>query len=237
MAAENDQTHLWKLVALAETLQQWGDAEQFLLQLVSHDNDFSTQEAEKIGSYYSLCTAVRRSEWRGLKKWEHMAPEEEPALREMQKRLASSLEQWYERVEESSKRLATRASSPHAKLIFQKAQADHLRYHFEDFREQHLDTAKSELSLAEYTQALAQAEETLSPVDPLRLSLALNSAVALYTLAGKSTQAITQAQCALDAALSRAEEVPKDSLRAVSALLQSMRDNMMLWSAKSSITL
>lgn len=116
-------------------------------------------------------------------------------------------------------------------VFFHKVLADHARYiaWFADGSIK--DTAVAQASSA-YQQASLEAIANLDASHPFRVALALNFAVFTYDVLRKRTEAISIAQTALDDATDGAGGVREASGGSIAAMLQSLEDNIVDWSAE-----
>ena len=86
-----------------------------------------------------------------------------------------------------------------------------------------------------YGRACQIAFETLSPIDPLRLGLALNCSIFLYENLNDQKKACELAKKAFDDALSKLDQLDDISYKHSSFFMQMLRDNATFWSSGSFI--
>lgn len=94
-----------------------------------------------------------------------------------------------------------------------------------------------ETALAAYTEAFdlcrhgvdGKEEWALTPVDALRLGVALNFSVFYYELLGKEEEACQLASVAFDQAINELDDLSEDQYRETSQIMQLLRDNLSSW--------
>ena len=112
-------------------------------------------------------------------------------------------------------------------LFYRKTQGDYLRYLAEFVEGHDKEMAKMKSKNAYHEQAKLSST-CLSPTDPIRLGLALSTAVFTYEILGDKQTAIQIAKDAFNKALAKIDEIEEDKYRDVTLILQLLRDNLCL---------
>ena len=234
MSAGTASPQAWALLALAERAGQWEDLRGHARAIAASASGLSAAEMRALGRAYALYTSKLRSEWRGLAAIEETLQADSGAVRELaalRARLLPALREWYGAVEEDMARLQAAGGDQYALVFYAKARADNARYQLEDFRELRQSAGRREAAFELYRGAWEEAREGLGVVEPLRLAVALNYAVAQYELGLRPGEAAQFLQEALGAAVGRTEQILPANFRETAGLIQSMRDNVFLWSS------
>lgn len=82
---------------------------------------------------------------------------------------------------------------------------------------------------AAYSDAYETCKE-LETTNPIRLGLALNYSVFYYEIRGDQKKACDLAKNAFDEAISQLDNLPEDSYKDSTLIMQLLRDNLTLWS-------
>ncbi|CAG9326384.1 unnamed protein product [Blepharisma stoltei] len=79
-------------------------------------------------------------------------------------------------------------------------------------------------------EAFRLTTQELSPIDPIRLGLALSLAVISYDINGDSKKALSIAEEAFNLALPELINIPEENYKDVTLIMSMLRDNITLWS-------
>jgi len=122
------------------------------------------------------------------------------------------------------------ATSSEAKVFFLKMKGDYFRYMAEySSGNDRKDAAQN--SLTAYKQASDIATADLPPTHPIRLGLALNFSVFYYEILSSPERACHLAKQAFDEAIPELDNVPQESYKDATLILQLLRDNLTLWTS------
>jgi len=126
--------------------------------------------------------------------------------------------------------LISKASSDEAKVFFMKMKGDYHRYRAE-FKDSNaiIECAKS--AHTAYQEALMQAQELLSPANPIRLGLALNFSVFFNEVMGDAVKATQLAHETCTAAHPDFANLDEEQQRDSQQILQLLHDNLTLWTS------
>merc|ERR1712066_721430 len=122
------------------------------------------------------------------------------------------------------------ASSAEAKVFYQKMMADYYRY-IAEFRDGDAKTAAAENARKAYADAAAVAEKDLAVTHPIRLGLALNFSVFQYEVLNEPEEACKMARTAFEDAIAELDNVPEDSYKDSTLIMQLLRDILTLWTS------
>nr|CAD38525.2 14-3-3 epsilon protein homologue [Paracentrotus lividus] len=122
------------------------------------------------------------------------------------------------------------AKDPETKVFYLKMMGDYYRYLAEIFVDSERKTA-SDNSLDAYKKAAELAEAELNPTDPIRLGLALNFSEFYHEILKMPNDACRLAKAAFDDAIAGLDNInlPEDSYKDSTLIMQLLRDNLSLW--------
>ena len=122
-----------------------------------------------------------------------------------------------------------KSTSDDAKVFFKKMEGDYWRY-YSEFTVDEKRKEVSEKSLAAYNEA-TEIANALPPTNPIRLGLALNFSVFYYEIMNDPDKACQLAKQAFDDAIQKLDEVPEESYKDSTLIMQLLRDNLTLWTS------
>jgi 14-3-3 protein epsilon len=114
-------------------------------------------------------------------------------------------------------------------VFYHKMKGDYHRYLAESTSGDTRQVA-SDAALTAYKDASTIAEDLIS-TNPIRLGLALNFSVFYYEILGKPDNAIHLAKTAFDEAIEKLENLPDESYKDSTLIMQLLRDNITLWTS------
>lgn len=82
-----------------------------------------------------------------------------------------------------------------------------------------------------YERAVTVSKEQLKSTNPIRLGLALNYSVFHYEIRADPEKACELAKNAFDDAIAELDNLPEDSYKDSTLIMQLLRDNLTLWTA------
>lgn len=130
-------------------------------------------------------------------------------------------------------RLIPNAKTAEFSVFYQKMKGDCYRYQAEIIVGGGDRKDISEQARSAYEEANKTASAELKSTDPTRLGLVLNYSVFLYEILGQPAQACQVAQKAFDLAMADLQE-RDGNYDDTTMILQSMRDNLILWTSQDS---
>merc|ERR1712087_750461 len=126
--------------------------------------------------------------------------------------------------------LISKASTGESKVFYQKMKADYYRYIAEFTDGDKKSTASNNAKLA-YEEAQKVAEKDLVVTHPIRLGLALNFSVFQYEVLQNPDETCKMARTAFEEAIGELDNVPEDSYKDSTLIMQLLRDNLTLWTS------
>ena len=81
-----------------------------------------------------------------------------------------------------------------------------------------------------YKEAFDYSKKSLRPTNPIRLGLALNFSVFYYEIKQDHVEACAMAKKAFDDAIAELDNLPEDTYKDSTLIMQLLRDNLTLWS-------
>merc|ERR1739844_259081 len=126
--------------------------------------------------------------------------------------------------------LISKASSGESKVFYQKMKADYFRY-IAEFSDGSKKSEAAENARKAYEEAAKVAEKDLPVTHPIRLGLALNHSVFLYEVLSEPDNACKMARTAFEDAIAELDNVPEDSYKDSTLIMQLLRDNLTLWTS------
>merc|ERR1712070_803856 len=126
--------------------------------------------------------------------------------------------------------LIPKASAGESKVFYQKMKADYYRY-IAEFSDGDAKSKAAENARLAYEDASKVAEKDLVVTHPIRLGLALNYSVFQYEVLQNPDEACKMARIAFENAIAELDDVPEDSYRDSTLIMQLLRDNLTLWTS------
>jgi 14-3-3 protein epsilon len=127
--------------------------------------------------------------------------------------------------------LSSRQNTPDCSISLLRMKGDFYRMMSELHRSAWAVSRRTaaEHSQSSYKQAMQLANAVLPPTSPLRLSMALSLATFHYDFKGDPATSRRIAQDALDLAVAEIDDLPDDEYRDSTLLMQTLRDNIVMW--------
>merc|ERR1712039_234504 len=126
--------------------------------------------------------------------------------------------------------LIPKASSGESKVFYQKMKADYYRY-IAEFSNGDAKSKAAENARLAYQEASNVAEKDLAVTHPIRLGLALNSSAFVYEVLQKADEACRMARKAFEDCIAELDNVPEDSYKDSTVIMQLIKDNLTLWTS------
>merc|ERR1711879_2086 len=126
--------------------------------------------------------------------------------------------------------LITKASTGESKVFYQKMKADYYRY-IGEFSDGDAKSKAAENARLAYEEAHKVAGEDLAVTHPIRLGLALNNPVFHYEVLQDLDKACEMARSAFEDAIEEFDNVPEESYRDSTLIMQLLRDNLTYWTS------
>lgn len=127
--------------------------------------------------------------------------------------------------------LLPRAPDMNERVFFTKCISDYHRYKSEVARTPESRREEGRLSAAAMEASYRLLGE-LSPVDPIRVGMALSQATFMYEILGEKALALRIARRTFNAAIAHLDDLPEETYRDVTLLMQLLRDNITAWTSE-----
>uniref|UniRef100_H2ZAV9 14-3-3 domain-containing protein n=1 Tax=Ciona savignyi TaxID=51511 RepID=H2ZAV9_CIOSA len=225
---------------LAEQAERYEDMVAEMKKFLELDANLTTEERNLLSVAFKNVIGARRSSWRIINSIEQKDKDKgKPTdiVEAYREKIESELQTWCQEViqllETKLIPACNTASDQHeASVFYRKMKGDYYRY-MAEFIENKEDVVKS--SLDAYDEAKDVSEAHLKPTNPIRLGLALNFSVFYYEIKGDQTKrACELAKTAFDAAIAELDQLPEDSYKDSTLIMQLLRDNLTLWTSDAS---
>jgi len=216
------------LARTAETAERYEDMCKFMRELVKTSAELTVEERNLLSVAYKNVIGARRASWRTMNV-------DENKDNELIKTYKTQLEQELETICKDVLDLLeanlvpnSKAKGDESSVFYLKMTGDYYRYLAE-----FIDTKGYDKKAAEnYEQALAIANDKLSPTHPIRLGLALNYSVCFYEILKDQKKACELAKKAFDDAISKLDQLDEASYKDSTLIMQLLRDNLTLWTSE-----
>lgn len=136
---------------------------------------------------------------------------------------------------ESKSQYLTKITNAEALVFYFKMLGDYNRYVAEAMIDSEQDRIQASCrALGAYFFANEIARVHLAPSHPMRLGLSLNFSVFYYEILNKPDRACNLAKNAFDDAIGEMDQIPHESYRDSTLIMQLLRDNLTLWTSEQS---
>ena len=230
---------------IAEQAERYEDMARFMRQVTENKGgtELSVDERNLLSVAYKNVVGVRRSSWRVISSILRKASGEKRDLAlEYQKKIQEELITICNEVLELlNKHLIANAQDAESKVFYHKMAGDYYRYLAEMAPQEEEDQAQGnsealkkacEQAMKAYEEA-TQAGQEMRPTHPICLGLALNFSVFYYEIMKKPEKACELAKKAFDDAIAELDNLPEDSYKDSTLIMQLLRDNLTLWSTQT----
>jgi len=198
LSSVNERADLVFMARAAESAERFDDMCSIMKKLVHLKQELTDEERNLLSVAYKNSIGARRAAWRALHSEEykgkdvivlfekHIEPEFNGMCNEISELLTSTL--------------IAGATSPSAKVFYNKMAGDYARYQAEF---QPDDAKYGQAAKDFYESATQEAQQNLKPTDPIRLGLALNYSVCYFEVLKEPEKAIHNAKAAFDDAIKK----------------------------------
>ncbi|CAH1271211.1 YWHAZ [Branchiostoma lanceolatum] len=240
-ADEKRQTLLLR-TKVAEQAEMYEDMVKCVKELAETGGKLSLEERNLLSAAYKNVVGSRRAAWRVVTALDQKKAEQEvdvsdsgrQAAKWLREKMVTDLKEFCGDVLTLiDKFLLPTAENQEAEaeVFYHKMKGDYYRYLAEisegDEREDMVTKAKES-----YEKAYAKATTDLTSTHPVRLGLALNWSVFHYEIRKDGKEACRVANDAFNAALSGLDNLPEDSHKDSTVIMQLIRDNITLWTSE-----
>jgi len=225
---------------LAEQAERYDDMAAAMNQVTKAGGEpLTTEERNLLSVAYKNIVGAKRSSWRVISSIEQKGDKKELAS-SYRKKIEAELNEVCNEVlkllddylVESAVAKAKEGSSPDVEsaVFYLKMKGDYYRYLAE------VASSEDKVPIVEsanqaYKEAFDLSKEQLKATNPIRLGLALNYSVFHYEIRNSPTEACSLAKGAFDNAIAELDNLPEDSYKDSTLIMQLLRDNLTLWTA------
>ncbi|ELP90582.1 14-3-3 protein, putative [Entamoeba invadens IP1] len=237
MTSREDLVFLAKLAEQSERYEEMADfMKQITLQLQQTKVEPSVEERNLISVAYKNVVGSRRASWRIISSLEQKEQAKGNTQRvevikgyriKIEKELSEKCDDVLNVIITN---LLPNCTSTESKVFFKKMEGDYYRY-YSEFTTSEKRTEVSNKSLAAYTESMDIAKVELPSTNPIRLGLVLNFSVFYYEIMNDPEKACQLAKEAFDEAIKKLDEVPEETYKDSTLIMQLLRDNMTLWTS------
>lgn len=228
------------MAKLAEQAERYTDMCECMVRVVEKNPILSVEERNLLSVAYKNVIGAHRASWRIISSIEAKTQKSSGAegqdrlkmVREFRQEVEAELDKTCQQIINRIKDdlLPKNSSDKESTVFYHKMSGDYHRY-LAEFKGGDDKNSATESSKEAYVQA-TEAAEDLPPTHPIRLGLALNFSVFYYEIYGKSSEACELAKKAFDAAISELDNLPEDSYKDSTLIMQLLRDNLTLWTSE-----
>lgn len=225
---------------LAEQAERYDDMRDYMESVGRARTELTVEERNLISVGFKNAVGSRRASWRAvstieLKELAKGNTGRAAWAQEFRERIESELQELCESIIgllESS--LIPDAIAPEAKVFYRKMKADYHRY-IAEFSFGDAKIRASEDARRSYEEASAVAAAELAETNPIRLGLALNYSVFQYEVLQNQKAACKMVRKAFEDAIAGLDNVPQDSYKDSTLIMQLLRDNLTLWTSDEDV--
>ena len=233
MTSREDLVYLSKL---AEQSERYDEMVEYMKKVAEMGTELSVEERNLISVAYKNIVGSRRASWRIISSLEQKEQAKGNTQRveiikgyrsKIEKELAEKCDDVLKIINDC---LLKNSTTDDSKVFFKKMEGDYYRYYAE-FTVDEKRQEVADKSLAAYKEATEIANATLAPTHPIRLGLALNFSVFYYEIMSDADKACQLAKEAFDEAIQKLDDVPEETYKDSTLIMQLLRDNLTLWTS------
>ena len=233
LSSREDLVYLSKL---AEQSERYEEMVEYMKKVAEMGTELSVEERNLISVAYKNIVGSRRASWRIISSLEQKEQAKGNNQRveiikgyraKIEKELSEKCDDVLKIISEY---LLKNSTTDDSKVFFKKMEGDYYRYYAE-FTVDEKRQEVADKSLAAYKEATEIANATLAPTHPIRLGLALNFSVFYYEIMNDADKACQLAKEAFDEAIQKLDDVPEETYKDSTLIMQLLRDNLTLWTS------
>jgi len=233
MSAREKEVYFAKL---AEQAERYDEMASHMENVGNMPDELSVEERNLLSVAYKNAVGSRRAAWRiitSVEQKEKTKGNEKQA--KWAKEYCMTVEAELQKICDTilkllSDNLISKASTGESKVFYQKMKADYYRY-IAEFSDGDAKSKAAENARLAYEEAAKVAEKDLAVTHPIRLGLALNYSVFQYEVLQNPDGACKMARTAFEEAIGELDNVPEDSYKDSTLIMQLLRDNLTLWTS------
>lgn len=227
------------LARLSEQSERYEDMIRYMKQVAQINAELTVEERNLLSVAYKNVAGARRASWRMVSSIEQRRDSKSV------EKHATHISQYRETIEKEltnicedvlavlDHHLIPAAQTAESKVFYHKMRGDYQRYMAEYLSG---ETRQKAITAAHEAYRLASdlAVSQLPSTHPIRLGLALNYSVFYYEILSETKNACSLAKRAFDDAIAELDNLPEESYKDSTLIMQLLRDNLALWTADSS---
>lgn len=240
MSEMSEKDTLISRAKLAEQAERYDDMAKAMKTVTELDDGepLTTEERNLLSVAYKNIVGAKRSSWRVISSIQHKAQGKEELAKKYLKKIENELESVCNEVLELlDKYLVKPGAEPadeaaaESAVFYLKMKGDYYRYLAEVAEADKKKEEVIEQADNAYGEAVKVSKDKLKPTNPIRLGLALNYSVFYYEIRNDPTKACELAKTAFDEAIAELDNLPEDSYKDSTLIMQLLRDNLTLWTS------
>lgn len=235
-----DRPNLIYIAKLCEQAERYDEMVFFMKEVAKTKIPLNVEERNLLSVAYKNVIGSRRASWRILHQLQNNeetaeggASDKVQGVKTMSSLVAKEIfSLCLDVVEVIDQHFAENAEDAEANVFFEKMKGDYYRYMAEVGTDGVPDIAgidPKDKASKSYEKAQETAVTGLPATHPIRLGLALNYSVFIYEILGEHEPACKLAKKAFDAAIAELDQLPEDSYKDATLIMQLLRDNLTLW--------
>jgi len=235
MGEMNEKEQLISRAKLAEQAERYDDMAAAMKKVTELAVEpLSTEERNLLSVAYKNIVGAKRSSWRVISSIQAKATDKEEMAKTYRRKIETELKSVCDEVLYLLDTYLvkdvepTSESDAESAVFYLKMKGDYYRYLAEVATPEEKNVIVSKASDA-YGKAVEVSKNDLKSTNPIRLGLALNFSVFYYEIQGDSDKACALAKNAFDDAIAELDNLPEDSYKDSTLIMQLLRDNLTLW--------
>jgi len=223
---------------LAEQAERYDEMAEHMHVVGSAGEELAVEERNLLSVAYKNAVGSRRAAWRIITSVEHKEKskgydDQAGFAKEYCTKVEMELQKICDTILDLlSSNLIPKASNDESKVFYLKMKADYYRY-IAEFATGDGRSGAAEKARKAYQEAHDTAEKGLVVTHPIRLGLALNYSVFQYEVLSDHEEACKMARAAFEDAIGQLDDVPEESYKDSTLIMQLLRDNLTLWMAEA----
>lgn len=240
-----DKETLIQRAKLAEQAERYDDMAEAMKKVTEMDSaePLTTEERNLLSVAYKNIVGAKRSSWRVISSIEQKASGKEELAKTYRKKIETELTEVCREVLELLDKFLVQSAldkiegdsvdSAHAEsaVFYFKMKGDYYRYLAEVADTETDKSAVVKNADDAYDRAVEVSKINLKSTNPIRLGLALNYSVFHYEIQTDPGKACELAKHAFDDAIAELDNLPEDSYKDSTLIMQLLRDNLTLWTS------
>lgn len=237
MGEMSEKEQLISRAKLAEQAERYDDMAAAMKKVTELDKEpLSTEERNLLSVAYKNIVGAKRSSWRVISSIEAKATGKEELAKKYRQKIEEELKNVCNEVLDLLGKYLVKDGTPsdeaaaESAVFYLKMKGDYYRYLAEVASNDEKQSVIEKANEA-YSKAVEVSKTELKSTNPIRLGLALNFSVFYYEIRGDPSKACELAKNAFDDAIAELDNLPEDSYKDSTLIMQLLRDNLTLWTS------